>query len=143
MSLLLLHCLLLLAPACVTAQVAYPTKPVRIIASQSAGGGVDAVARLVAARLSEVFGQQVIVDNRAGANGSVAAEITAKTPPDGYTLMLGAVGNLGVNRFFIKQMTYDPATDLAAVTQVISSSSVTLHGFSYQSGSLTVSCNSM
>ena len=102
----------------------YPTKPVRIIASQSAGGGVDAVARLVAARLSEVFGQQVIVDNRAGANGSVAAEITAKTPPDGYTLMLGAVGNLGVNRFFIKQMTYDPATDLAAVTQVISSSSV-------------------
>ena len=106
------------------AQVPYPTKPVRIIASQSAGGGVDAVARLVAARLSEVFGQQVIVDNRAGANGSVAAEITAKTPPDGYTLMLGAVGNLGVNRFFIKQMTYDPATDLAAVTQVISSSSV-------------------
>lgn len=117
-------CVLSCVVAHAAAQEPYPTKPVRIIASQSAGGGVDAVARLVAARLSEVFGQQVIVDNRAGANGSVAAEITAKTPPDGYTLMLGAVGNLGVNRFFIKQMTYDPATDLAAVTRVISSSSV-------------------
>jgi tripartite-type tricarboxylate transporter receptor subunit TctC len=106
------------------AQSAYPVKPVRIIASQSAGGGVDTVARLLAARLSEVFGQQVIVDNRAGANGSLAAEITAKSPPDGYTLMLGAVGNLGVNQFFIKQMNYDAAADLAPITQVISSSSV-------------------
>ena len=106
------------------AQSAYPVKPVRIIASQSAGGGVDTVARLLAARLSEVFGQQVIVDNRAGANGSLAAEITAKSPPDGYTLMLGAVGNLGGNQFFIKQMNYDAAADLAPITQVISSSSV-------------------
>jgi tripartite-type tricarboxylate transporter receptor subunit TctC len=106
------------------AQPAYPTKPLRMIASQSAGGGVDAVARLVAARLSESFGQTVIVDNRAGANGSLAAELTAKAPPDGYTLMLGAVGNLGVNKFFIKQMNYDPFTELAPVTLAISSSSV-------------------
>ena len=103
---------------------AYPTKPVRIIASQSAGGGVDAVARLVAGRLTETFGQQVIVDNRAGANGSLAAELVAKSPPDGYTLMLGAAGNLGVNQFFIKQMNYDPANDLAPVTQAITSGSV-------------------
>ena len=106
------------------ASAAYPTKPVRIIASQSAGGGVDAVARLTAARLTEAFGQQVIVDNRAGANGSLAAEMTAKSPPDGYTLMLGALGNLGVNRYFIKQMNYDPATELAPVTQAITSCSV-------------------
>ena len=103
---------------------AYPVKTIRVIASQSAGGGVDAVARLVASRLAESFGQTVIVDNRAGANGSLAAEITAKAPPDGYTLMLGAAGNLGVNRFFIKQMTYDPATELAPVTSAISSGSV-------------------
>ncbi len=106
------------------AQSAYPTKPLRIIASQSAGGGVDAVARLTAARLTEALGQQVIVDNRAGANGSLAAELTAKSPPDGYTLMLGALGNLGVNRYFIKQMNYDPATELAPVTQAITSCSV-------------------
>jgi len=99
-------------------------KTIRVIASQSAGGGVDAVARLVASRLAESFGQTVIVDNRAGANGSLAAEITAKAPPDGYTLMLGAAGNLGVNRFFIKQMTYDPFAELAPVTSAISSGSV-------------------
>ena len=102
----------------------YPTKGLRIIASQSAGGGVDAVSRLVAARLSEALGQTVIVDNRAGANGSLAAEMTAKSPPDGYTLMLGAAGNLGINRFFIKQMNYDPFTELAPVTTAITSGSV-------------------
>ena len=111
--------------ACAYAQTpSYPTRPVRLIASQSAGGGVDTVARLVAARLTETFGQQVIVDNRAGANGSLAAELVAKAPPDGYTMMLGAMGNLGVNRFFIKQMNYDPFTELAPVTLAISSGSV-------------------
>jgi len=107
-----------------TQQPGYPTKTIRLIASQSAGGGVDTVARLVAGRLSEAFAQTVIVDNRAGANGSLAAEMTSKAPPDGYTLMLGAVGNLGVNKYFIKQMNYDPFTELAPVTLAISSSSV-------------------
>lgn len=117
-------CLLPCAALNAAAQAPYPSRPLRIIASQSAGGGVDTVARLVAGRLTETFGQQVIVDNRAGANGSLAAEIVARTPPDGYNLMLGAVGNLGVNRYFIRQMNYDPATDLAPVTQAIASSSV-------------------
>jgi tripartite-type tricarboxylate transporter receptor subunit TctC len=102
---------LLVASACALIAAAplagaqqYPAKTIRIIASQSAGGGIDTVSRLVAARLAEALAQTVIVDNRAGANGSLAAELTAKAPPDGYTLMLGAAGNLGVNRFFIKQM---------------------------------------
>ncbi len=111
-------------PAATGSGQAYPVKTLRLIASQSAGGGVDTVARLVASRLSEAVGQTVIVDNRAGANGSLAAELTAKSPPDGYTLMLGAVGNLGVNKFFIKQMNYDPFTELAPVTLAVSSSSV-------------------
>ena len=117
---------ILLGEACLACAqpAAYPAKALRMIASQSAGGGVDTVARLVAGRLSEAFGQIVIVDNRAGANGSLAAELTAKSLPDGYTLMLGAVGNLGVNRFFIKQMNYDPFTELAPVSLAISSSSV-------------------
>ena len=113
-----------LTPVATAQSATYPTKSLRVIASQSAGGGVDAVARLVAARLAEAFAQTVIVENRAGANGSLAAEITARAPPDGYTVMLGAVGNLGVNRFFIKQMNYDPFTDLAPVTLAISSGSV-------------------
>ncbi len=105
-------------------QPSYPVKTIRLIASQSAGGGVDTVARLVASRLSEAVGQTVIVDNRPGANGSLAADLTARSQPDGYTVMLGSRGNLGVNAFFIKQMTYDPLQDLAPVTLAISNSNV-------------------
>ena len=83
-------------------QAAYPSRPIRLIASQSPGGGIDTVARIVATKLGEAIGQNVMVDNRAGANGSLAGELTAKSPPDGYTMMLGAVGNLAVNGFFTK-----------------------------------------
>ena len=110
-------------PACAQ-QAAYPVKTIRLIASQGPGGGVDTVARIVAPKLSEAVGQTVIVDNRPGANGSLAAELTAKSPPDGYTVMLGAVGNLGVNAFFIKKMGYDPLQDLAPVTLAISGGNV-------------------
>ena len=105
-------------------QPAYPAKTIRLIASQGPGGGVDNVARIVSSKLSEAVGQNVIVDNRPGANGSLAGDLTAKSPPDGYTVMLGAVGNLGVNAFFIRQMTYDPLQDLAPVTLAISNSNV-------------------
>ena len=73
---------------------------------------------------SEAVGQTVIVDNRPGANGSLAGELTAKSPPDGYTVMLGAVGNLGVNAFFFKKMGYDPLQDLAPVTLAVSGGNV-------------------
>lgn len=105
-------------------QSAYPAKTIRLIASQGPGGGVDSVARIVSSKLSEAIGQNVIVDNRPGANGSLAGDLTAKSQPDGYTLMLGALGNLGVNAFFIRQMTYSPLQDLAPVTLAISSSNV-------------------
>ena len=105
-------------------QPAYPAKTIRLIASQAPGGGVDAVARIVSSKLSEAVGQTVIVENRPGANGSLAGELTAKSPPDGYTVMLGAVGNLGVNAFFIRQMSYDPLQDLAPVTLAVSSGNV-------------------
>lgn len=105
-------------------QPAYPTRPIRLIASQSPGGGIDTVARIVATRLTDAVGQNVMVDNRAGANGSLAGELTAKSPPDGYTMMLGAVGNLAVNPFFTKNMTYDPLQDLAPVTPAVTSGSV-------------------
>ena len=105
-------------------QSTYPTKPVRLIASQAPGGGIDAVARIVSSKLGEALGQTVIVDNRPGANGSLAAELTAKAPPDGYTLMLGAVGNLGINTFFYKKLGYEPLKDLAPITTAISGSNV-------------------
>lgn len=114
---------------CVGAQPAaqqsgYPVKTIRLIASQAPGGGIDTIARIVSTRLSESVGQTVIVDNRAGANGSLAGELTAKAAPDGYTLMLGAVGNLGVNSFFIKNMTYDPLQELAPVALAVSGGNV-------------------
>jgi tripartite-type tricarboxylate transporter receptor subunit TctC len=105
-----------IAPLAAAQQTAYPSKTVRLIASQAPGGGIDSVCRIVAPKLSEALGQTVIVDNRAGANGSVAAEITAKSPPDGHTLMLGAVGNLGTNVLFYKKLGYEPLRDLAPVT---------------------------
>ena len=80
--------------------------------------------RIVATRLGEALGQNVLVDNRPGANGTLAGDLTAKSPPDGYTLMLGAVGNLGVNEFFIKDMPYRPLRDLAPVTAAVASGSV-------------------
>ncbi len=105
-------------------QSAYPAKTIRLIASQGPGGGIDSVARILASKLSEAVGQNVIVDNRPGANGSLAGELAAKSQPDGYTVMLGAAGNLGVNAFFIRQMTYDPLQDLAPVTLAVSGGNV-------------------
>ena len=103
---------------------AYPSKSLRVIASMPPGGGIDLVARVVATRLADALGQPVIVDNRPGANGSLAAELTAKAPPDGYTLMVGAIGNLAVNAFFYKKLGYDPLKDLAPVTAAVSGGNV-------------------
>ncbi len=114
----------LLAPLVAAQQAPYPSKALRIIASQAPGGGIDTVCRIVAPKLADALGQTVIVDNRPGANGSLAAEITAKSPPDGYTLMLGAVGNLGTNVLFYKKLGYDPLLDLAPVTSAVLSVNV-------------------
>ncbi len=114
----------LLAPPAFAQQAAYPSKAIRMIASQAPGGGIDTLCRIVGPKLAEAFGQTVIVENRTGANGSLAAEFTAKAPPDGYTIMLGAVGNLGTNVIFYKKLEYDPVRDLAPITPAILSSSV-------------------
>jgi tripartite-type tricarboxylate transporter receptor subunit TctC len=114
----------LVAQCAVAQQAPYPSKTIRLIASQAPGGGIDTVCRIVAPRLGEAIGQSVVVDNRAGANGTLAGELTAKSPPDGYTMMLGAVGNLGVNEFFTKNMPYSPLTDLAPVTSAVASGNI-------------------
>src|SRR3954464_14271251 len=96
---------------------AYPTRPVRFIVPFPPGGGADLVARVVGQKLGELWSQQVIVDNRAGAGGNIAAEITAAAAPDGYTLFQFNLSN-AVAPSVYKKLNYDPVTDFAAVTQL-------------------------
>ncbi len=104
-----------LLPAAALAQ-AYPTRPIRLLVPTTPGGSVDALARAIGVKLSEKFGQQVVIDNRAGAGGVIAGELTAKAPPDGYTLMLGTVAALAANVSLKKSLPYDPLRDFAPVT---------------------------
>lgn len=107
----------LLAQNAAHAQTAnYPTRPIRLIAANSAGGGLDLVSRAVSPKLATAFGQQVVVDNRAGAAGSVASEIVAKAAPDGYTLLCSSIGGLAVNTHLYKGLTFNPLRDFAALT---------------------------
>jgi tripartite-type tricarboxylate transporter receptor subunit TctC len=103
---------------------AYPTKPIRFVIANSAGGGLDITARLTGPVVSSALGQQVIYDNRGGAAGSVAAETVAKAAPDGYTLLMGSIGNIAVNPHVYKGLGYDPLKDLAPVTFAVSGSNV-------------------
>ena len=102
------------------AQTAWPTKPVRIVVPFAPGGTTDLLARALAPELSRAFGQQFIVDNRAGAGGNIGAEAVAKAPADGYTLLMGTVGTHGINRALYEKMPYDPIKDFAPVTLVAS-----------------------
>jgi len=97
-------------------QAAYPVKSVRMIVPFAPGGATDIVARLIAQRLGDTWGQQVIVDNRAGAGGNIGGELTAKSPPDGYTLFMTSGSIVSANPFIYRKMLFDPAKDLAAVT---------------------------
>ena len=95
----------------------YPSKPIRYIVPSSAGSAVDTIGRIVAGGLGEIFGQQVIVDNRAGAGGNIGAAIAAKTPPDGYTL-LQVNNNHATNVTLYRNLGYDLVRDFAPVTQL-------------------------
>ena len=95
----------------------YPTRPIRMLAGFSAGGGSDLAARTVAQKMSEALGQSVVVDNRTGATGAIAAEMLAKAPPDGYTLMMLAVAQLSATAFDDK-LPFDVVRDFAGVSLV-------------------------
>lgn len=96
---------------------AFPTRPIRVLVAQAAGGPTDIVARVVGTRLSDLLGQQVVVDNRPGAGGSIAGDITSRAPADGYTLMVAANGTLAVAPHMIK-LSYDARKDLASVALI-------------------------
>lgn len=110
--------ILALAALPAAAQGTWPAKPVRIVVPFAAGGTTDILARAIAPELSKAFGQQFIVDNRAGAGGNLGAEIVAHSPPDGYTLLMGTVGTHGINRALYDKLPYDPIKDFAPITLV-------------------------
>ena len=128
----LLH--ILLAGACALASTAaaqgpaagYPTRPIRMVAPASAGGPVDVIARALAVSLAEVLGQQIVVDNRAGAAGLIGADIVAKAAPDGYTLLMGFSGPLAIVPHLVKQVPYDTNKDFSPITLAASSPYVLL-----------------
>ena len=97
----------------------YPTRPIRMIVGFAPGGGTDLTARPVAQKLSELLGQQVIVENRPGAGGNIATEQVAKAAADGYTLLMGTIAALSINPTLYGNLKYDPETDLAPVIQVV------------------------
>jgi tripartite-type tricarboxylate transporter receptor subunit TctC len=99
------------------AQSDYPAKPVRMIVGSAPGGGTDLVARALAPKLGNLLGQQVVVDNRPGANQMIGAELTAKSPPDGYTLLMAPAG-FTINPSIYKQMAYDPVRDFTPISMV-------------------------
>jgi tripartite-type tricarboxylate transporter receptor subunit TctC len=101
----------------------FPSRPIRFIAPYVAGGGVDFVSRVVASRLSETIGQQVIVENRPGGATNIGSELVARAAPDGYTLLVGGVPNT-VNRFLFSKLPYDVERDFAPVSRMTTAPNV-------------------
>src|SRR5882724_1137726 len=97
---------------------AYPSKPIRIVVPFPAGGATDILARAVAQKLTEAWGQPVIVDNRPGAGGNIGSELVARAAPDGYTLEMGTVGTHAINASLYSKMPYDHVKDFAPVILV-------------------------
>jgi tripartite-type tricarboxylate transporter receptor subunit TctC len=100
---------------------AYPAKPVRVIVPFGAGGATDTMARVMAARWQEVFGQRFLVENRTGANGNIGAEYVARSPADGYTLMVLDLGSFTSGPAVAPNLPFDPATDFTPITLLIGS----------------------
>ena len=115
---------------------AFPTKPVKIIVAFPPGGGTDIVARLIAPRLGEAWGQAVIVENRAGASGTVGTEIAARADPDGHTLFMATMGNMTANQHLYPKMAVDPLRAFAPITKVVDVHFVFLANPALQAGNV-------
>ena len=109
---------ILLCPAASVAQADYPNKPIRLIIGFPPGGSTDIVGRIVAMKLSERLGQQVIVDNRGGAGGTIGAELASKATPDGYTLTIGTTSTHAAAAGAYSKLPYDPIKNFAPVSLV-------------------------
>ena len=104
----------LAAPA--LGQSAWPQRPIRIVVPFAAGGGTDVVARIYAQKMTELLGQPMVVENRAGAGGNLGIENIVRSPPDGYSLVLSSNGPVAVNRYLFRDMPFDPSRDLLPVS---------------------------
>ncbi len=115
---------LLAAPLTNAAEENYPNKPIRMLIGFPPGGGADIAARTLAPKLTEKLQQQIIVDNRPGASGNIASELTINSKPDGYTIIFSTIGAVAVNQSLYPNMKFDPARDLAPITRVVDSTNV-------------------
>jgi tripartite-type tricarboxylate transporter receptor subunit TctC len=113
----------ILLAAHASAQAPYPNRPVRVVVPSSAGGGTDIIARVVAPKLTEKLGQQVVIENRPGAGTMIGGEVVAKAPPDGYTLLM-CVSTLATNPVIYKKVPYNALTDFAPITLVLSAPNI-------------------
>jgi tripartite-type tricarboxylate transporter receptor subunit TctC len=107
----------LVAPVPATAQ-AHPSRPVKLVVPFPPGGSLDFAGRLIAQRLTEMWGQPVVVENKPGAGGNIGADLVAKSPPDGYTILLGALSTHAVNPNLYAKMPYDAVKDFAPITLI-------------------------
>jgi len=119
----LLLAIALIVPLAAAAQP-YPSKPIRFVVPYPAGGPLDTVARIVGERVSESVGEPVIVENKAGAGGNIGADLVAKSAPDGYTILMGAVATHAINPSLYASMPYDARKDFIPVTQIASTPNV-------------------
>jgi tripartite-type tricarboxylate transporter receptor subunit TctC len=109
--------LLAALPACVhSAQSTYPTRPIRFVVPFAPGGNADTVSRTAGQKVAEALGQQVVIDNRSGANGNIGMEIVARAAPDGYSIVLGYIANVAIAPSLVTKLPYDPVKDYAPVT---------------------------
>jgi len=112
----LVACFILASCTAATAQSDYPNRPIRLIVTVPPGGAADFIARLVGGKVSESLGQPVVVENRGGAGGTIAADAVAKAPPDGYTLLQNSITTHGVGPHLYAKLPYDPVRDFAPVS---------------------------
>ena len=120
---IVLYALLLAVPAAF-AQQNYPQKPIRYVVPFPSGGIADVFARIIGGRLSQAWGQPVLVENRAGAGGNIGAEMVAKSAPDGYTILMGSIGTQALNASLYSKMPYDSAKDFTPIALAIEAESL-------------------
>jgi tripartite-type tricarboxylate transporter receptor subunit TctC len=114
----LIALVLVLCPALAFGQASYPNRPIRMIVPFAPGGASDFVARIISPKLSELLGQQIIVDNRPGASGNIGMELAAKAPADGHTIYLGNIGTIAINPAIFPNLALNPAKDFIPITLV-------------------------
>src|SRR5690348_9016885 len=118
-------------------QEAYPSRPVKILVPYAPGGATDIIARIVTAELTKSLGQSFVVENKPGANGNLALEATAKSAPDGYTLLVGNVSTNAINEsIYASQLTIKPSRDLAGITKLVEIPHIVVANASFPANSI-------